>query len=251
MKYKSALEKKYKQKFPLETLTAKEIVYFCRDSLSHGTSPEDKVIYEKEILELIKQKEWDLLYTDIDGNNLLSYPIYNNAFDIVTYFIDNKLYNLKEYNHENSHAVCACIMLTGEKMMNYLVSLDMHYDYITDMTFRAYLMSANVRPEYKIEYLNKANYLIENSDFENMLSQFLTLNEFDKHTEQYLSFLQEHPVETENKVKIIQKVLDPLREKKNFIQRVQKYNILDNWINYFLLQEKFPNKDVSEKKPKI
>lgn len=250
MKYKSALERKYKQKLSLD-LTAKEIVYFCRDALSYGTKPEEKVIYEKEILNLMKSKDWDLSYKDIDGNNLLSYPIYNNAFDIVKYLIDNKLYNLQEYNQENSHAVCACIMLTGEKMMNYLVSLDINKEYLTDMTFRAYSMSSNVMPEYKISYMNKASYLIEHTDFEKILSEFLKVNEFDKYKEQYLVFLQEHPLELENKVKIIQAILTPLREKKNFIERVEKYKILDSWVNYFSLKEKFPNKEIADKKPKI
>lgn len=245
------LEKKYKQKFPLEELTSKEIVYFCRDSLSHGTSPEDKIIFEKEILNLMKAKNWDLEYKDIDGNNLLSYPIYNNAFDIVHYLIDNKMYDLKEYSDANSQAVCACIMLTGEKMMNYLVSLNIHKDYLTDMTFRAYTRSAYVMPQYKITYMKKADYLIEHSNFEKILTKFLEISEFEKYKEQYLSFLQEHPAILEDKVKIIQKVLEPLREKKNFIERVQKYNILDNWVRYYELQEKYPNKDTQEKKPKI
>lgn len=88
------LNKKYIKKFKIEELKEKNIIYFCRDALSSSSMKEENSLYhyyEEEILNIIKLKEWDWFAEDIDNNNILLYPIYNNAFKIVEYLIENAI----------------------------------------------------------------------------------------------------------------------------------------------------------------
>ncbi len=246
--FKTALEKKYNKKILISELKTKDIIFFCRDALSYLISDEDKIIYEIEILQLMKSMELDVNYKSIDGNNLLAYPIYNNAFQIVDYLLENNFYNLKNYNASVSQAVCACIMLNGEKMMHKLLDLDLNEKYINDMCFRSYVMASSVISEYKKNYEDKAKQLIDKTDFKEVLENFVKHEDFSKCIEQYQLFLQEHPMDLKKKIEVVENVLQPLRNKGKIIQVKEKYKLLNIWLSYHLLEDNLNQKNDDNKK---
>lgn len=248
------LEKKYKKKLSLNELREKDIIYFCRDSLHYGISQDKKEVYEKEILSLIKMKEWDWSVKDIDKNNMLLYPIYNGAFSIVKYLIENKKYNVQEYNEDISKAICSCIMPVGEKMSHYLLSKDIHTDYVSDMVFQAYSMSIidGMKKEYVDYYINKArDLLVKKTNFNKILNQFLKTNEFDKYEMSLLNFLENHPLDKEKKLEIVKSILDEGQKKSLSFLRRKENKILDKWIKYIELNKNLPYKNTFSKKIKI
>lgn len=247
------LEKRYNKSLKIDTIKEKDIIYFCRDSLSNSISEEDKKKYEKEILSIIKVKEWDWFVQDIDKNNILTYPIYNNAFNIVKYLLENNKYNLKKYDKVISNSLSACIMLTGEKMQRYILSQEIDNQYITDMAFKAYIMSINVMPQYKNEYIKKAQELINlNADFDKILVNFLKENEFPKLKDTFYQFLEEHPMTIQEKVKAVVHIVEKLEENKNSIKFSEKYTSLKKWLQYHELNEKLITKKIKViKKSKI
>ena len=246
--FKTALEKKYNKKILISELKTKDIIFFCRDTLSYLISNEDKIIYEIEILQLMKSMELDVNYKSIDGNNLLAYPIYNNAFKIVDYLLENNFYDLQNYNDDVSQAVCACIMLDGEKMMHKLLDLNINEKYINDMCFRAYLMASVVFPDYKKSYEDKVKQLIDKTDFKEVLENFVKHEDFSKCIEQYQLFLQEHPMDLKKKIEVVENVLQPLRNKGKIIQVKEKYKLLNIWLSYYLLEDNLNQKNDDNKK---
>ena len=251
------LEKKYKKKFIVEEITEKDIIYFCRDALAHSLTEKNKgnnqkSIYEKEILSLIKLKEWDWFAKDIDKNIILTYPVYNNAFTIVEYILENKKYNLEQYNEQCSGALKACIMLTGEKMQEYILSKNIHSEYITDMAFKAYTMSEYVMPKYKNEYLKKAEELIQiNTNFEKLVMNFLKYDEFEKVRQTFYLFLEEHPLPIIDKREYIATVLQDIQEQKSGAKYKAKYIDLGKWLQYNELNDKLNYKKNIENNQKM
>lgn len=248
------LNKKYKKQLNIEDITEKDIIFFCRDALSHSLTKENKnnnkkAIYEKEILSLIKLKDWNWFAKDIDKNIIFTYPVYNNSFTIVEYLLDNQKYNLKEYNEEISGSLQSCIMLTGEKMQEYLLSKKIHSEYITDMAFKAYTMSDYVMPEYKITYLKKAQELIQlNTNFEKLLINFIKYYEFEKVKQSFYLFLEEHPLPVKDKRKYVATILNNLQEKKSGARFNSKYIDLGKWLHYHELNSKLLPKEMPEPK---
>ena len=246
--FKTALEKKYNKKILISELKTKDIIFFCRDALSYTVSEKDKKIYEREILDLMKSMKLDVSYKSIDGNNLLAYPVYNNAFKIVDYLLENNFYDLQNYNDDVSQAVCACIMLDGEKMMHKLLDLNINEKYINDMCFRAYLMASVVFPDYKKSYEDKVKQLIDKTDFKEVLENFVKHEDFSKCIEQYQLFLQEHPMDLKKKIEVVENVLQPLRNKGKIIQVKEKYKLLNIWLSYYLLEDNLNQKNDDNKK---
>lgn len=212
-----------------------------------------KALYEKEILSLIKLIDWDWFAKDIDRNIILTYPVYNNAFTIVEYLLENKKYNIEQYHPEISHSLQSCIMLTGEKMQDYLLSKNIHSEYITDMAFKAYTRSDYVMSEYKIDYMNKAQKLIHlNTNFSKLLINFITDTEFEKMRDTFYRFLEEHPTPLQDKIKCISTILTKLEEKKSGARFASKYRDLGKWLHYHQLNDKFVPKEITgAKKTKI
>lgn len=252
------LNKKYKKQLNIEDITEKDIIFFCRDALSHSLTKEnknsnEKAIYEEEILSLIKLKDWNWFAKDIDKNIMLTYPVYNNAFTIVKYLLENQKYNLEEYNEEISRALQSCIMLTGEKMQEYLLSKKIHSEYITDMAFKAYTMSDYVMPEYKSAYLKKAQELIQlNTNFEKVLVNFIKYDEFEKVKQSFYLFIEEHPLPIKDKIQHVAIILNNLKEKKSGARFSSKYIDLGKWLHYHELNDKLLPKEIHEpKKSKI
>lgn len=246
------LEKKYNKKFNLEELTEKDIIFFCRDNLNYYNSENNRVIYEKEILNLIKTKEWNWSVKDIDQNNILLYPVHNNAFTIVSYLIENKKYDLKKYDSDISKALCSSIMPIGEKMNQYLLSQDIHKEYISDMIFHAYNMSVskNMKEEFVFYYKEKAqNLLKQDLNFNKIFIQFLSLHEFSNHKNNFQNFLESHPLDIEEKLLIVKNFL---KENKSLsVANKEKSLILNNWIIYIELNKRLKLKQTPNKKHKI
>lgn len=248
------LEKKYEKNLPLEEITEKDIIFFARDNLNFYVSKEYKIIYEKEILYLIKMKEWDWVHEDIDKNNILVYPIHNNAFSIVKYLIENNKYNLQEYHKSISKAVCSCIMPIGEEMNQYLLSKDIHTEYIADMVFQAYSMalSDKMRPDYVDYYKQKAENLFQkNASFEKILHHFLNTDEFHKYKMTLVNFLEQHPLSREEKLAIVKPILEEGKEKSLAFIKREKNRVLDNWVRYVELDIQLKPKNLIHKKTKI
>lgn len=251
---KSALEKKYLVN--LENITEKDIIYFCRDALSMN-SLENKEEYEKEILELIKLKEYDWFVQDLDKNVILTYPIRNNAFTIVKYLLDNKKYNLQEYNESLSGAVKSCILLTGEDMCDCLLSYNLHQDYIEDMAFQAYIMSDYVSPKYRLTYVEKAVKLVNyNTDFSKILDKFLNnfnSEEFKKVKLSFVKFLDTHPLSNQGKAEVMKPLIEHglSTMSPNMFFKLEKNRMLDNYVRYINMQNRMPEKNDNIKKLKI
>jgi hypothetical protein len=242
------LNNKYENIFNFEKVTEKEIIYFCRDALNHESSNKDsflKVFYEKEILELIKLKEWDWFKEDIDKNNILTYPIYNNAFEIVKYLIENKKYNLKKYDTRISNALQASIILTGQKMQEYITSQDIHNDYVNDMIFKAYEMTSFVKSPYVQVYFEQAERLMMlNIDFKKLLDNFLKINQFEKINNAFFNFLEKHPSHLEDKKIHISSALDLIEQNEKQPDLNIKYITLKKWLQYHDLNHKLITKEI-------
>ena len=246
--FKTALEKKYNKKILISELKTKDIIFFCRDALSYTVSEKDKKIYEREILDLMKSMKLDVSYKSIDGNNLLAYPVYNNAFKIVDYLLENNFYDLQNYNDDVSQDVCACIMLDGEKMMHKLLDLNINEKYINDMCFRAYLMASVVFPDYKKSYEDKVKQLIDKTDFKEILENFIKHDDFSKCVNQYKLFLQDHPMDLKKKIEVVENVLKPLRNKGKIIEVKEKYKLLNIWLNYHILEDNLTRQNDNKNK---
>lgn len=252
---KTALEKKYS--INLDNITEKDIIYFCRDALAINKKNENKVIYEKEILEIIKSKEWDWFTQDIDKNVILTYPIRNNAFNIVKYLLENKKYNLQEYNEKLSGAVKSCIALAGNEMCEYLLSQDLHQEYIEEMAFQAYIMSDYVVPQYRLTYLEKAIELTSlNTDFSKILNKFLnsfSSEEFKKIKLSFVKFLDTHPLSKEEKLNIMKPIIESglSTMSPSMFFKSEKNRMIDNYVRYIEMETRMPPRHDNIKKPKI
>lgn len=145
-------------------------------------------------------------------------------------------------------------MPIGEEMSQYLLSKNMHTDYIADMVFQAYSMSLSekMKPEYVSYYLRKADSLLhENARFEKILNHFLITNEFSKYKTRFINFLEEHPLSREEKLAIVKPILEEGKEKSLAFIKREKNRVLDNWIRYVELDMQLKPKNIIHKKTKI
>lgn len=252
---KTELEKKYS--INLNNVTEKDIIYFCRDALSTDIDNSKKAIYEKEILELIKSKEWNWFAQDIDKNVILTYPVRNNAFTIVKYLLENKKYNLEEYNEKLSGAVKACVSLVGDSMCEYLMSHNLHQDYLNDLAFKAYIMSDSVVPTYRLTYIEKAVKLVNmGTDFEKILYNFLNdfnSDDFKKVKLSFVKFLDTHPLSKEEKLNIMKPIIQQglANTRPDMFFKLEKNRMLDNYVRYLDMEQRMPPKNDNTKKAKI
>lgn len=261
--------KHLKKKYPKSNfinLTSKDIIYMCRDALSHYEKPENKQKYESELLELITSKEWDWYTQDIDRNIILTYPIYNNAYSIVEYLVNNK-YDLKTYNELISNALCSSIMLTGEKMLNYLLEQNISPEYLTDMTIRAYEMATHVHNDHKEFYVQKGNDLIvKGTDLTKILAYYISDREFKTSFEEiFFQMLENHPLAIEEKNVVIDQLFERANTTKRWIngeeQIIQrkvlspnlekKYQMIEKWKMYHKLENDLPENLQIKHKAKI
>lgn len=261
--------KHLKKKYPKSNfinLTSKDIIYMCRDALSHHEKKQNKENYELELLELIKSKDWNWYTQDIDKNIILTYPIYNNAYSIVEYLVGNK-YDLKIYEELISNALCSCIMLTGEKMLSYLLEQNLHPEYLTDMTIRAYEMATHVHNDYKDFYTQKGNDLIiKHTDLKKILAYYISDREFKTSLEEiFFQMLENHPLPIEEKNVLITQLFEQANTIKRWIngqeQIVQrkvmssnlekKYQMVEKWKMYHKLEDDLSYNQQLKKKAKI
>lgn len=252
---KTKLEKKYS--INLSNATETQIMFLCRDALSLTSEDKNKADYEKEILELIKSKEYDWFAQDIDKNVILTYPVRNNAFSIVKYLLENKKYNLEEYNEKLAGAVKACVSLVGDSMCEYLMRQNLHQDYINDLAFQAYIMSDFVDPTYRLTYIEKAvKFVNMGTDFEKILHNFLNnfnSDDFKKVKLSFVKFLDTHPLSKQDKANILKPIIEKglATTRVDMFFKLEKNRMIDNYVRYLEMEQRMPPKNDNTKKAKI
>lgn len=249
---KNLLKKYPKQDF--NSLLEKHIIYFCRDALSFYNKDKNKQNLEKEILDLIKSKDWDWNAKDIDGNTILTYPIYNNAHSIVDYLLSNKKYNICEYNKEASQALGACINLVSDDMIsNILNKHDINIQYKNELVIKAYKSSSRMNDETnKNKYLEVAFTILKKGvSFNDILNSFITeTKDYDDFPFVVNHFLDNHPLAAKEKLFTV---------KTYFIQDIIKHDnssqkfisIAEKWMTYQSLNNELTESNKSNKKLKI
>jgi hypothetical protein len=249
------LAKKY-PKVDFNNLTEKNIIYFCRDALSYYNTDHDskKAVFEAEILEIIKSKEWNWNATDIDKNIILTYPVYNYSLPIVQYLLENEKYNIKEYNKTISNALGSSITIFGGVTLNYLLNLeDMDIMYRTDLAIKSYQVASGVEMNYhKQNYLEKALAIFQTETlFTNIVGDFVAFPSNYKNIKEPLHHLLEnHPLDIDSKVNIVKGYLNPeLCNPNKLISEV--LTTLENWSTYYSLNKDLAISNSTHKKPKI
>jgi hypothetical protein len=219
------LKEKYTN-LKLSNLTEKDIVYICRDALN---KEEDKSLYEDEILSLIKYKKWNLKYKDIDGNILLTYPIFNNSIKIVKFLL-KKIYDSKVFNEDMSSAFSSCINIKpkSDEMLDFLVKMNINQRYIDNMLFQSYLLYSRVTPNNTKFFLNKADKLMPSSDFE-FVSNKLFKNE--GLVEAFSHYIFNHEMVIEKKIEILEELIskevNSVSKKNNsFVEKQKEFDRL-------------------------
>jgi hypothetical protein len=259
------LKKQYSKNFDFSDLNEKDIIYFCRDSLTPYRNHSQKVQqeFENEILSIIQSKEWDWSIKDIDKNTILTYPIYNNAHSIVKYLLDNKKYDVKTYDKDMSNSLCSCITILGDKMLKNIMEYGIHPKYIDDMINKAYLYASIMSEKDTCEvYLNTASYLLEKNLSLNNISPYLfngTISHLilnnNENKYPYLKtalhhLLENYPLDIKKKDFHVKKFFDPIIWKsKKLPQDIS--SCLENWRNYHSLNNELIKNNKIIKKFKI
>lgn len=182
-----------------------DIIYFCRDALASGRNISNKKEAEAEILELIKSKDWNWYARDIDNNIILTYPVFNNAFKVVRFLLEENKYNLNQYNPTLSKALSACINLHGKGMLDLILGFNVDNKYKTDMVIKAYNLASAVKEEsYRDTYINLVNDLLKDSDFIEVIDGIVNSSSVDC----FHHFLFNHPLEHDRKVQITKQIAD-------------------------------------------
>jgi hypothetical protein len=246
--------KKLKQKYSkhnFDNITEKNIIYFCRDALSYYASPKDPD-YEKEILELIKQKDYDWFINDNDGNIILTYPILNDAFTILDYLISNKKYDLSVYNNKINDSILASIRKTGKKMIKYLLNQNIHPNYITNMALTSFKMSDHISSPNNYNYIKNALFILNKAPqtaitFEYIFSNMIRNPVTSGNSLIYL--LNEHKLNNNEKIQIIDLFFEEDKNsryplKLNKIE--EKIKTIEKWKFYLSLIEKYEKPELNQ-----
>lgn len=203
------LKKLYKKRFKEDKeISEKDIIYFLRDSMSHlrknYTNILVKPFYEKEILNLIKAKDWDWHYTDIDNCNILTYSIFNKVDSIADYLIENK-YDLSIYTKDVSNALCASIRINNIDYFKKIVNNeDLNSQYFIDLNIHSYKWRAINPINFEIynKYLNSLEKTHKTETIYKITENIINLNhDFDK-------FLEHQEFDNEIFIEIVDKILN-------------------------------------------
>lgn len=259
------LKELYEQHTDFSNLEEKDIIYFCRDSLTpyRNYTEEMNQKLKNEILTIIQSKDWDWSIKDIDKNTILTYPVYHNAHDIVKYLLDNKKYDVKSYTQELSNSLCACISLVGETMLKNIMNYGIETRYLDDMLNKSYLYASIMSKEEHCnkyleiaEYLTNQNFLLNNTSpylFNGVISHLILNNNENKYP--YLNkslhhLLENYPLDNHKKLFCMKKFFDPIIWKQKRLPQ-DIASTLENWINYHSLQKELNQDNIINKKPKI
>lgn len=222
-----------KQKFPNQDfnhISEKDIIFMSRTCLAKRDI--NYHYYEKEILEIIQSKNWNWEEKDIDGCNLLTYPIYNQAFNIVNYLINEKKYDLSLYRKDISTALSASIMLNG-MMLEKLLTYSLHQDYPYELLKKVYsfilIMTHNENDEYRNIYLKHSKTILSTMnqpDYKRILKDMMEISE-DKYNLAYLViyFLENMEIKETDKLKYIEE----LKEESTMQNNKRMWSDLEKW----------------------
>lgn len=203
----------YKERFKhKDEICEKDIVYFLRDSISdvyYPIQPYDKKrvaksFYETEILNLVKAKEWDWHYVDIDNCNILTYSIFNKADTVSDYLIEKK-YDLSVYKKDVSDALCASIRMNNLDYFKKIVDNPiLNLDYLVDLNIKSY-MSKTANPSGLGKY-NEYLSTLEQIHCPEIIEKTVTGIIKEKHN--FDSFLELQSFEPSIFIAITEKVLN-------------------------------------------
>ena len=239
----------YKKRFKEDKeLSESDIIYFLRNAILNSHQPikiNNKVVvnfsYEREVLTLVKAKEWDWHYTDIDKCNILTYAIFNKVDSVANYLIENK-YDLSVYKEDVSHALTASIRINNIDYFKKIVeSKNINTEYLIDLNVHSYIRkSANPTGlgSYN-DYLNTLNCIHEPEMIRRTIESIIKSHyDFDK-------FLELQKFKPQLFIGIANKVLN-----ENFknIDKRKANQIMDSFSKYKLYH--YLNNNLEYKKPK-
>ena len=152
-------------------------------------------------------------------------------------------------------------------MLSYLLEQNLHPEYLTDMTIRAYEMATHVHNDYKDFYTQKGNDLIiKNTDLKKILAYYISDREFKTSLEEiFFQMLENHPLPIEEKNVLITQLFEQANTTKRWIngqeQTVQrkvmssnlekKYQMVEKWKMYHKLEDDLSYNQQLKKKAKI
>lgn len=210
MKKKYPKLKKYIKGLDFDDISTKNLIFICRTALNRKYYELNNKEYDEiqnEVLELFKSKDWSWYARDIDNNILLTYPVLHGHKDCVQYLLENK-YDVKEYNPTVSGAICACVSLLGNNLVDYFLSIEMNQKYKNDMLSKAYNFLTRVKDttdeSVVLTYQSIVDKLIHKVDFTEVLEDIL----LSSNRNTFHHFLFNHPLDTESKVHITHKIMD-------------------------------------------
>ena len=195
------LKKRYPT-FNFREITEKDIIYFCRDALSD--SGIDPTFYEEEILNIIKSKKWDLEYKDIDGNIILTYPIFNNSIRIVKFLLDY-IYDAKVFKEDMNQSFCSCLNIKpkSDEMISFLVKANINQKYKDNMLLQSYFLSSRALNNYYKDSLNNADKLMIGSNFEFVANKLINSEGL---VEAFSHYIFKHEMIVDKKIEVLDKI---------------------------------------------
>lgn len=245
--------KKVIKSVDFENISTKDLIYVCRNSLNRrnsGLNEKDYLELTYEILGILKSKEWRRYEKDIDGNILLTYPVLHGNKECVQYLLENK-YNVRDYNHNVSDAICACVSLLGNNILDYFLSIEMNQRYKNDMLAKAYNMLSRVKFDTETRVISTyelfVEKLIDKSDFEKVLEKILV----NSNNKSFQHFLIKHPLDLERKAIITKEVIENYLHFKLKSSDIKGKEEILNKYELFAKLKKIPSKEETQKTRKI
>lgn len=239
------------KKYPnidLNNITMKDIIFFCRKFLIKKYSQNKKILneknvieYENEIYQIIQKKyednlqDWNWHIKDIDGNNILTFPIFHNSFKIVEYLLNLKnkdngknFFDLKIFNNDIKNALNTSINLYGEDMINFIISQEINSKYISNMITTAYEFFNIVEKEEEKDVYQKIIGKLYNKDFDSKEIIREIIKKDIRLLNNLVFFLEEIPIKKEQKIQEIQEIFE--EEEIKLFHEI-KWNYFKKWID--------------------
>lgn len=240
----------YKERFKEDKeLSESDIIYFLRNAILNSYKPikinNNKVVanfsYEREVLTLVKAKEWDWHYLDIDKCNILTYALFNKVDSVADYLLEYK-YDLSLYKEDVSHALTASIRIDNIDYFKKIVeSKNINTEYLIDLNVHSYIKKSANPTGLGVynDYLNTLNCIHEPEMIRKTIEGVIKSHtDFDK-------FLVFQKFNSQLFIEIVDKVLN-----ENFkdMDKRKANQIMDSFSKYKLYHDL--NHNLEYKKPK-
>lgn len=103
-----------------DNLEEKNLIYMMRNALLVKIDKKDK--FNKELLLLIKSKNWDWSKKDIDGCTVLLYAIYTQSETILDYLIESNTYDISKFDMSINEAILSANRSANFEMLDKILS---------------------------------------------------------------------------------------------------------------------------------